>query len=349
MEPTPNPIINSSLPLCLAPMVGLSHVVTRAVIQEYIPEGATTIWPTEMLNSRHLMHENLSSTPETLKSVSEVGLVPQILANEEYPIAQAVQKLEKWGAAGIDINMGCPVSKALKHNYGVALMGDPAYAAQIVRWTKKSTSLPVSVKLRAGLNSDPDFLLRFCEGLIEAGADWLCLHPRTASQKRRGHADWTQIELVKKNFGIPLIGNGDIQVVDDVYTMLAETQCDMVMSGRALCARPWMFWQLGQKLGLKNPAGLIGSAPMTPEEEGKEFYRVLIRWIYYSRIYFAFNENYALRKLQFFLRITSPWLVFGHNLHARVLGSKTLNEAEDQISFFFAQSQEMQSYTDLRI
>src|SRR6185295_12088806 len=132
---------------------------------------AFTIWPTEMLNSRKLPHQNLGETPETLRSSDEEGLVPQILGNDEPSIRESAVALEKWGAEGVDINMGCPVKKALRHNYGVALMGDMKYAAEVVGMAKRSTTLPVSVKLRSGMSHDRQYLKDFVLGLQENGAD----------------------------------------------------------------------------------------------------------------------------------------------------------------------------------
>src|SRR5690349_17024577 len=96
-------------PVCLAPMVGLSHVALRLVVRSYLPAGSRTIWPSEMLNSRRLPKENLDQTPEAMKSPDEDGWVPQILGNEEVFISASVHKLIAYGAVGIDINMGCPV------------------------------------------------------------------------------------------------------------------------------------------------------------------------------------------------------------------------------------------------
>lgn len=134
---------------CMAPMVGLSHVSMRRVVADYLPQSLQTIWPSEMLNSRKVPIEILGKVPETKKRENENFWVPQILGNEEEPIRLSVQKLKDFGAHGIDINMGCPVKKALKHNYGVALMGDKDYAANVVRMAAEASELPVSVKLRA--------------------------------------------------------------------------------------------------------------------------------------------------------------------------------------------------------
>jgi tRNA-dihydrouridine synthase B len=192
-----------NFPVSLAPMVGLSHVALRMMVKRYLPEGASTPWPTEMLSSWRLPREEMGATAETMRVEDENPLVPQILGNEEEPIRKSVEKLAEWGAAGVDINMGCPVNKALKHNYGVALMGDAAYAKEVVRVTVKSAPFPVSVKLRAGLQNDMPYLLNFVKGLEDAGASWITLHPRVGHMKRRGAADWSRFAPCASIFRFP--------------------------------------------------------------------------------------------------------------------------------------------------
>ena len=272
-------------------MVGMSHVALRLLVKYYTPASAVTPWPTEMLSSWRLPKEILGETAETFKG-DEYPLVPQILGNEEQPIADSVRKLVEWGAAGVDINMGCPVNKALRHNYGVALMGDPDYAAEVVRMTVKHAGVPVSVKLRAGLQKDEEFLLRFVRGLENAGASWITLHPRLGNQKRRGTADWTQIRTVREHLSIPVIGNGDVQCAEDVFTMLATTGCDSVMVGRALAARPWLMWQVAEKLGFEPPPGLDDrKAPQSPTEEGAEYGLALSYFLAALQNYFTFEQG----------------------------------------------------------
>jgi tRNA-dihydrouridine synthase B len=341
-----------NFPVSLAPMVGLTHVITRMVVRSYLPQGARTLWPTEMLNSRRLPHEKLGQTPETIKDPTETDLVPQILGNEEEAIADSVVALEEWGAIGIDINMGCPVQKALRHNYGVALMGDPVYAAEVVGMAVRHTKLPVSVKLRAGDQSDPDFLQKFSQGLVQAGASWLCLHPRTAEQKRRGSADWNQVRDLKKILSVPLIGNGDIQTYQDVLDRLEQTSCDGIMVGRALMARPWLLWQVGHKLGWQSPAGRQSETlPWTPEEEGHAYGQMLLLWLDFAEKYLSHlgNQDLILRKFRFFLRTNHVWLPFGHSLVGLSTKAKSLDELKDELEKFFQKyPMEMSSITDLR-
>lgn len=337
-----------NFPLCLAPMVGLTHVALREVMREYLPQGAFTIWPTEMLNSRRIPSENLAKTPETMRAPHEPGLVPQILGNEEEPIAESVKRLVEWGAEAIDINMGCPVQKALKHNYGVALMGDPQYAAEVVRMTVKNSSVPVSVKLRAvGSTKEFDDLLSFVSGLRNSGAAWVCLHPRTAAQKRRGSADWEQIKQLHQAVDFPVIGNGDVQTVEDVLNMLQETGCDMAMAGRGLAARPWMLWQLGEELGFASPSGKEHlRAPRTLEEEGAEYGRCLLKLLDLSIQYFG--EELSMRKVRFYVRTTSVWLPFGNSLVGVCAKARNTVELKEGIERFFSIPVEMSRRTELR-
>ncbi len=336
-----------NIDLCLAPMVGLSHVALRELCLSYMPTGAHSIWPTEMLNSRRLPSEKLGQTPETAKHAFEENLVPQILGNEESFIAASIEKLVDWGAVAIDINMGCPVQKALKHNYGVALMGDAEYAATVVRMSVRNSQVPVSVKLRAVHESDSNVLYDFIRRIEDAGASWITLHPRTPAQKRRGQADWDQIRDIGSRISIPIIGNGDIQTCDDILQMKSQTQCELVMAGRALTARPWLFWQLGERLGFAPPPLKAGkTAPRTPIEEGAEYGLAVAKMAWLCEKYFG--ENLGLRKFRFFVKTGSPWLLFGHQLYSLMTKAKNFSEVKSYLKVFFSVEQEMSARTELR-
>jgi len=326
-----------NIPITLAPMVGLSHVAVRLMLREYMPSGAVTLWPTEMLNSRKIPKQDLAEHPLSLKGEFETELSPQILGNEEIPIKESVACLKEWGAESIDINMGCPVNKALRHNYGVSLMGDINYARDVVAMTVKHTDLPVSVKIRAGFQKDREFLKKFVLALQDGGASWLTLHPRLASEKRRGKADWSQIQLIKEILDIPVIGNGDVQTSEDVFSMLEQTGCDMVMVGRALTARPWLLWQVGAKLGFPPPKGRQkDELPDTPEKEAVEYGRSLLTLTNYTKQFY--EERLGMVRLKFYVKTSNVWLNFGHSLFTKTRICKTYDEFEATIKLFFESS-----------
>lgn len=323
-------------------MVGLSHLATRRLIRSYLPIELDTFWPTEMLSTRRLVAQRVGATPETLRIEGE-KLIPQILGNERRFIEESVKKLTHWGACGFDINMGCPVKKVLKHNYGVALMGDRTYAMDVVKMTKDSTDLPVSVKLRAAENNDLGQLLEFVLGLQDAGASWLCLHPREAKLQRRGNADWSQIKMLVDSLNIPVVGNGDVQIAQDALDMRQSTGCQGVMIGRALIGRPWLLWQIAYKLDLT-----ANKPPLSPEEEAQEYGRSMLKFIKLLGETFPKPPD-QMRRLRFHVHVGHPWLNFGHAYLSRIKKSKTLTEAEHHtVQFFKAPGLRMSERTSLR-
>lgn len=334
-------------PFFLAPMVGLSHVALRETARAYLPAGAQTLLFTEMLSSRRLPAERLGDRPETATATGETNLVPQLLGNEERFLAASLRKLEGMEPAAVDINMGCPVTRALKHNWGVALMGDPVYAEEVVRTTVRLSRWPVSVKLRTGLDDDLEYLLDFCRMLEGAGAAWITLHPRLAREHRRGKANWDYIARARDVVSIPVIGNGDVQTADDALALLRRTGCDGVMIGRAAVARPWIFWQIGERLGLAPPPRMDAAlAPVDGWEEGAEFFRAFQRFVAVAEPRFEARD--ARKRVNFFLHWGARWLDFGHELWRRVSSAQTMDETRSRAQLFFAKPQRMTARTSLR-
>jgi tRNA-dihydrouridine synthase len=324
-------------PVMLAPMVGLTHYAVRRGVQRFLPPDAKVLWPTEMLNSRRVPSQHVNETPEINFMDKEWGLCPQLLANEETFIKLSVKRLEAWGASAIDINMGCPVEKALKHNYGVALMGDPDYAKQVVRYTVESAQIPVSVKLRAGLeNTDFDYLFRFVDGLYEAGASWVTLHPRTAEQKRKGIADWNLIRRLKgefKRIGRPveIIGNGDVQCHEDIQALFKEAECDRVMVGRAMIAKPWLI-RNEEEPDLETQGAWYGEFLLTVLTEMRNHY----------------SWDAGRRRMLFLIVWGKPWIEFGEFLQGRVQAATDYESLEAALLKFFSQPQRMVKRSALR-
>ena len=336
--------IRVDFPCFLAPMVGLSHTALRQTVSAYLPDGHGSLLFTEMLSSRRLPTERIGDRPETA-FVEHETLVPQLLANEERFIAASLRKLERMSPA-VDINMGCPVSKALKHNWGVALMGDPSYAEEVVRLTVKHSRWPVSVKLRTGLSDDPGYLVEFACMLEQAGAAWLTIHPRIAAQGRRGNPRWEYIARVRDAVRVPVIGNGDVQTADDALALLRETGCDGVMIGRASAARPWVYWQIAEALGLPPPAGRErDAAPSHGFAEGMEYARALGLFIDVCER--TFSPADAIKRLKFFVHWGGRWLDFGHELWRRMTNIRALDDARMVTRDFFSVPQRMSARTTL--
>lgn len=331
-----------SFPFMVAPMVGLTNVAFRELIRFYTPSTVEPLTFTEMLSTRRLPDEKLSSTNELKIAQGEKNFIPQLLGNEEKYIAPSVQKLLEVDPWGFDINMGCPVSRTLRHNWGVRLMGDADYAARVVEFTKNQSSKPLSVKLRGGVgeNESLDYLLTFTAALEQAGADWITIHPRPRAQQHKGNANWNLVKYVSHARKIPVVANGDIQTAEDALMVLSEYAADGAMIARAATARPWIMWQIAQKLGISEPprGSLSRSCPWTSEEEGREYIFACLKLIEYMCHYFK-NEDYILEKFRFFAATGSRWYQFGHAFWKLTTKAKTVGELTKMIQEFGEKSE----------
>jgi nifR3 family TIM-barrel protein len=179
----------------------------------------------------------------------------------------ARQLVDELGAEHIDLNFGCPVRKVTRHGGGSALPWRRTLFAQVVAATVEGAGeVPVTVKLRKGI--DDDHLTYLDAGPIAAsvGAAAVALHARTAEQAYSGRADWSAIARLKEAVtDVPVLGNGDIWVAADALRMVAETGCDGVVVGRGCLGRPWLFGDLaaafaGEAVDSAPPLGVVRDA-----------------------------------------------------------------------------------------
>ena len=314
-------------------MVGLSNVAFRELIRSYVPTGIQALRFTEMLSSRRIPSERLDEAEALRCAPNESFFVPQLLGNEERFIVPSVKKLLLQRPWGIDINMGCPTSHTLKHNWGVLLMGNKEYAADVVKMTKGQTTLPVSVKLRSGLGSDDslDYLSNFTDALESAGADWLTVHCRPSGQGHKGEANWERVGELAKRRSIPVVANGDIQTADDAISVISDYGADGAMIGRGATARPWMLWQIAEKLGFPGaPEGREGEKAPS-ENEGQEYFRACIRYLGLLDQYFL-DTPFALRKFHFFVANGVHFFQFGHAFWKVTTKAKSLAQAKEIVA-----------------
>ena len=237
-------VILTNHKLWLAPMAGYTDRAFRHLCKEY---GAD-VMVSEMVSADGLVRNTKKTLPYILFDGLERPFGIQIFGSEPYIMAKAAELCLAWNPDFIDLNMGCPAKKVVRKGAGAALMKNPVLAAEIVRDVKAvlDKGCFLSSKFRSGWDLKSINYLDFGLRLQDAGADFLCLHPRTQSQMFSGTANWTHIAELKKQLSIPLIGNGDIQTPEDALRMYEETRCDSVMIGRGALGKPWIFHQIHQ-------------------------------------------------------------------------------------------------------
>ena len=226
--------------LVLAPMAGVSVQAFRRQGRRF---GAGLVC-SEMVSCAGLSHKNEKTLGYLRIAADEHPLAVQIFGGEPSVMAEAARMVEDVGADIIDINFGCPVRKVTKTGAGAQCLSEPDRACAIVDAVANAVSLPISVKMRRGLQNGSRTCLDVGPKLVEAGAASLTLHPRSAKQMYTGEADHSLTAELVELVGVPVIASGDITSRARAQTVLATTGAEAVMVGRAAQGNPWALSQI---------------------------------------------------------------------------------------------------------
>jgi len=231
---------NISKTAALAPMAGVADRAYRILCKEH---GAAVL-VSEMVSAKGLCYGD-SKTAQLCTILPEerpMGL--QLFGSEPDFMAKAVTIVQRFEPDWIDINMGCPVPKVVGTGAGSALMKNIDLAARITEAAVQASNIPVTVKFRAGWDSDSINAVEFAKSIENAGASAIAVHGRTKMQMYSGKADWSIIKQVKQAVSIPVIGNGDVTDFDSCKKMYDEIGCDLVMIGRGSYGNPFVFREI---------------------------------------------------------------------------------------------------------
>ncbi len=278
----------------LAPMAGVTNRAFRRVCREASTEirnaagqvdNDNTIYVAEMTTSQALLLRH----PETLDLVTFDGdekvRSAQLYGVDPDVVGAAVRMLvDEDMADHVDLNFGCPVPKVTRKGGGSALPWKRDLFSSIVNSAVSNAQgkVPVTVKMRIGIDQDHITYLDAGRIASQAGITWVALHGRTAAQYYGGKADWDAIaRLVGHIPNTPVLGNGDIWSAQDAQRMLDQTGARGVVIGRGCLGRPWLFGQIrasfaGEPVPAEPKAGVILNlmrrhAQLLVEMHGDEF------------------------------------------------------------------------------
>lgn len=249
--------------LIVAPMAG----VTDRPFRQLCKSMGAGMAVSEMVSSNSL----LWGSEKTRRRANHEGEVDpisvQIAGADPAMMAEAARYNVAQGAQIIDINMGCPAKKICNVMAGSALLQDQPLVGRILDAVVAAVSVPVTLKIRTGWDTQHKNALAVAQIAQSAGIQALAIHGRTRACAYTGHAEYDTIAAVKAAVKIPIIANGDINTPEKVRYVLAYTGADAVMIGRAAQGRPWIFREISHYLATGNHLQL---------PEVAEIHRVLI-------------------------------------------------------------------------
>lgn len=245
--------------LVQAPLAGYSSMPFRLLSWEW---GRPGLLATEMISANALRQGSDSQEQYLVKSPQEGPVLYQIWGADPDAIAFAAAKVEERGADAVDLNCGCPVKKVRAAGAGSKLMEDPPLIGRLVAAMRRSTRLPVSIKIRVGTaegaeNYNAVEIARIAEA---EGADWITVHGRHAKESYGTPCRYDEIARVARAVSVPVVGNGDVRDGKTARMMFEKTGCAGAMVGRGCMGVPWAFARIKAEC-----AGETYTPPTLPE------------------------------------------------------------------------------------
>ncbi len=221
--------------LHLAPLEAVSDCAFRTLCYNY---GADVTY-TEMIRVDSLLRKN-KSTLNMLDLKNETPTVIQLLAVKPAALQKFVDDFASYNVKpiGFNLNLGCPSPEVIREGSGAALIKRVARVQELVRILKQ-LGLPVTIKMRLGLNQYEKDHKVYLNLIKDVDADGFIVHARHAREKSMDPADWKVFEEIIKT-GKKIIANGDITRPVDVehFKKLGISE---VMIARGATTNPAIF------------------------------------------------------------------------------------------------------------
>ena len=190
----------------LAPMAGVADNAMRSICRSF--GAAYTV--SELISAKGVVLGDRKSRDLFKFCDEERPIALQIFGDDPQIMAKAALVAAEHNPEMIDINMGCPAPKVANNGGGSALLADPELCGKIVETVSNAVDIPVTVKIRIGIDDDhinAVTVARVCE---QAGAKAVAVHGRTRRQMYAPPVNIEAIKSVKRAVNIPVIANGDI-------------------------------------------------------------------------------------------------------------------------------------------
>lgn len=275
----------------LAPMAGVTDFAFRKICADF---GADLV-VTEMISLKALDNKSVR-TNSMLREEAKAMRACQLFCHEVAPIERVLSTKIFDGFDFIDFNCGCPAPKIVKNGDGSALMRDIDKARKVISALVNSTSKPVSVKFRLGIDNNINYL-EFAKMCEDCGVSFLTLHARTREQGYAGVVDKSAYKKLIDAVNIPVFWSGDICSKKDVE-YAKSIGCAGVMIGRSAMGNPEIFSTLkGIKPAYSKKQAIINHLELLKTQFKTE--RTLVAYFKKHLMWYVkSSENATLTKLK---------------------------------------------------
>ncbi|MFU8838958.1 MAG: tRNA dihydrouridine synthase [Thiohalomonadaceae bacterium] len=236
--------------LVLAPMEGLIDAPMRDLLGRiggYDYAVCEFIRVTEQRLPRRTLLRLCPELASNGHTASGLAVIPQLLGSHPASMARTARQLAELGAAGIDLNFGCPSKTVNRKDGGAILLREPERIHAIVAAVRQAVpaDIPVSAKIRLGYE-DTALALDNAHAVVQGGAQGLTVHARTKVDGYHAPARWEWLARIRQAVDLPIIANGDIRSVADYWRCREISGCEDIMIGRAAVGCPDLARQIRQ-------------------------------------------------------------------------------------------------------
>ena len=216
-------------PIWLAPLAG----ITTSSLRQFHREMGAGLVHTEMVSALGLIHGGRKTREYLRFDEAERPIVLQLFGPDADSLNQGAEiALNAYAYEGLQVNMACPMPKVTKKGSGAKMLDSPLEAVRVVRQLKRF-GVPLWLKIRLLPSSHSMTTEALCDLFLDAGADLLLVHGRTAAQRYEGQADRGAVCRLAQKFPGKIVGSGDYYTPEDAVDFL-DGGCAAVIAARGI-------------------------------------------------------------------------------------------------------------------
>ncbi len=226
-----------------APLAGYTNLGYRRFLKTF----GVDLTVSEMISDFALIYHNKETLNMVKTSLDERPVALQLFGGSKESLLKGLEVLQEVATYDyLDLNFGCPVNKVFKNNAGSAFLKNERRDELLdtVQAIVNLSKVPVSAKIRLGINEDNINVVETCKILEKAGVSLITIHGRTKAQLYAGKANYDYIKLAKEAVKVKIIANGDIDSLSKAIEVLNYTKADGIALGRGILGNPYLITQI---------------------------------------------------------------------------------------------------------